>query len=160
MTEPTVPSVVGKEVAKALASPSLWWLLCPGLPKRALRNQMLGEAEVQAEVAEILERRTKEQNLLRDFQGITPRTSTRTELAVSSHLAELEFKQQNRETIGALTLLELEASGSSMPNDNHLDDDFMIRFYQYASYISKDEAQKIWAKLLAGEIKCSSSDLV
>lgn len=152
MTEPTVASAVGTEVAKALASPSFWWLLCPGLPKRALRNRMLGEAEVQTEVAEILERRAKEQNLLRDFQGISPSMSTRTELAISSHLAEVEFKQQNREAIGGLALLKLEGSGSSIPKDNPLDDDFMIRFYQYASYINKGEAQKVWANLLAGEI--------
>ena len=37
------------------------------------------------------------------------------------------------------------------------DFDWFVRFYEYASHISNEEIQQLWAKILAGELKRSSS---
>ena len=60
-------------------------------------------------------------------------------------------KQKNMETITGYACQEL--LGDSDVSSNPLDETWATRFFDMASDISDDEMQRIWGKILAGEIK-------
>lgn len=79
-----------------------------------------------------------------DFEGLVKRTQNR--------LAYQELtKQRNIETVVdyAYDLLEEETEASNDP----IDPDWLMRFFNSVEDLSNSEMQKIWAKILAGEIK-------
>ena len=60
-------------------------------------------------------------------------------------------KQKNMETITGYACQEL--LGDSDVSSNPLDETWATRFFDMASDISDDEMQRIWGKILAGEVK-------
>lgn len=89
-----------------------------------------------------------------DPTGVTIDTSNYEEIAkrASCRLAFQEItKQQNIESIADKAYEELEAANDV--NSEPVSQDWMTRFFNSAEDISDEKMQKIWAHILAGEIK-------
>ena len=66
-------------------------------------------------------------------------------------LAEKLIKQQNKETIACMAIEELQDT-NEIP-EGEVKHEWIMKFFENAANISNAEMQKIWAKLLAGEVK-------
>ena len=130
----------------------LGWLIVPALMKKRHTHEGKARADIAIETESYRITRQREADALTHFEGILPETATPIERAISSFLTDMQFSQHNREQIGLLAFELLESAGKTLPEENPLDAELMTRFYRYASDISTEEGQKIWAKLLAGEI--------
>lgn len=93
-----------------------------------------------------------------DSTGVSIDTSNFEEIArrASSRLAYQEItKQQNIEAVADIAYEELEnaTTASSEP----VDSDWMFRFFNSVENISNEDMQKIWGRILAGEIKAPNT---
>lgn len=147
---PVEPNTIADIVIKA--GNFLGWLIVPGLMKKRHLNEGKARVDIAIETENYRVSQQKRADILAKFEGILPEVATPTERAISSFLADIQFSQRNREQIGLLTFELLNSWGTPLPEENPLSDELMMRFYRYASDISTEEGQKIWAKVLAGEI--------
>lgn len=88
-----------------------------------------------------------------DAKGIAMDTSNFEEIAkrASSRLAYQEInKQENIECVVDNAYSELK--GKDLESEENVDKDWMLRFINSVEDISNEDMQKIWGKLLAGEI--------
>lgn len=89
-----------------------------------------------------------------DSKGVSINTSNYEEIAkrASSRLAYQEItKQQNIEAVVDNAYQELQKDDPI--EDKRVDNDWMFRFFNSVENISNDDIQKIWGRILAGEIK-------
>lgn len=92
-----------------------------------------------------------------DSTGVSIDTSNFEEIAkrASSRLAYQEInKQQNIESVVDNAYQELQGA-DKIPNQT-VDPDWMFRFFNAVENISNENLQKIWGKILAGEIRTPS----
>ena len=138
------------KLASTLGLPALAWLVCPPLYSKILAKKKKAEILADEEVARWQAERGARASLIDQLATVEERALSFQERAVLSFIGEVEESQANRENIAALTIEEL--ASHEIPKDNNLDEDFIKRFYRYASDINREEAQRVWARLLAGEI--------
>lgn len=92
-----------------------------------------------------------------DSTGVSIDTSNFEEIAkrASSRLAYQEItKQQNIESVVDNAYQELQ--GAEAIQDTQVDPDWMFRFFNAVENISNEDMQKIWGRILAGEIQSPS----
>lgn len=108
-------------------------------------------AEATAEAAMVVPTIFEKDGLSLDasnFEDLAKRTSSR--LA----LQEMR-KQQNIEAVVDYAYQELK-DAEAVP-DTPVDEDWMFRFFDSVENVSDEDVQKIWGRILAGEIKCPNS---
>lgn len=87
-------------------------------------------------------------------------------LRAADNLLRKEYrKQRNKEAIAAVTLAELRSSANAEDNSHsvnepeqtppQLDDDWLNVFERYAEDVSSENMQRLWGRVLAGEIRKS-----
>lgn len=143
-------TTIAPKALEALKDPSLRWLFFPGLMKKALLNQKISELEVEQSAQEWKVRQNTDRQFLSMLENFSPEQAGLAERAHASFAAERVESQTNREAIAAKAYDFLKER--DLADRPPLDSDFIKRFYSYAGDISKDDAQTVWAKLLAGEI--------
>lgn len=92
-----------------------------------------------------------------DSTGVSIDTSNFEEIAkrASSRLAYQEItKQQNIEAVADYAYQELQ--GTDSVSSDPVDPDWMFRFFNAVENISNEDMQKIWGRILAGEIQSPS----
>lgn len=92
-----------------------------------------------------------------DSTGVSIDTSNFEEIAkrASSRLAYQEItKQQNIEAVADNAYQELQ--GANSVSSDPVDPDWMFRFFNAVENISNEDMQKIWGRILAGEIQSPS----
>lgn len=147
------PGQLAEQTAKlvsALGLPALAWLVCPPLYSKILAKKKKAEIIANEEVARWQAERSARASLLDQLVTVEKKELSFQERAILSFKGEVEESQANRESIASLTIDEI--ANNEIPSDNNLDEEFIKRFYRYASDVNKEEAQRVWARLLAGEI--------
>jgi hypothetical protein len=79
--------------------------------------------------------------------------NTQEERAVAFQIIQVTRRQRNIENVIALAGEELRDTPDDKVGDKKVDPDWTTQFFNGAQDVSNEDMQKIWAKLLAGEIK-------
>ena len=143
------------KLASTLGLPALAWLVCPPLYSKLLAKKKKAEIIADEEVARWQAERSTKASLLEQLVNVEERGLSFQKRAILSFVGEIEESQTNRESIAYFTIEEF--ATNEIPSNNNLDENFIKRFYSYASDVSKEEAQRVWARLLAGEIRSPGS---
>jgi hypothetical protein len=72
--------------------------------------------------------------------------------AIERLITDQSWKQRNRESIAKAALAELRGSENVMEPESSVDSDWMAKFAKYSEDVSSEDVQKLWGKVLAGEI--------
>src|SRR5690606_28790716 len=71
---------------------------------------------------------------------------------MASRIVHKEIQRQyNIDTISRIAIAETQKE--EVANDEKVDEDWLGRFFKYAEDVSNEDMQKIWGKILAGEVK-------
>lgn len=118
----------------------------------------LANAQRQVEVEQILhenrlQRTKKDLELINEIESISPE---------SKYPLNAILEQRNREEQNALGSIkhayaQLLDENQESVSESVIEDDWLHRWYSYASKISDDQLQQLWGKMLAGEIKSKNS---
>jgi hypothetical protein len=73
--------------------------------------------------------------------------------AIIAAFGEAVRIQQNRERIAEYAADELEAEAATSDAKSEIADDWLNTFSQHAGRVSNDDMQRLWARVLAGEIR-------
>lgn len=73
------------------------------------------------------------------------------ETQIQKRLDHQEHKRQRN--MRAIVSAAVEEAGSDRPPDEDVDDDWTARFFDHAKDVSNEEVQKLWAQVLAGEVR-------
>ncbi|TQP45250.1 DUF2806 domain-containing protein [Vibrio cholerae] len=80
----------------------------------------------------------------------------------AGHTLSAVIEHRNREETNVLNsinhaYIQLSNEGSDVTSSATLNEDWLHRWYSYASKVSNDELQQLWGKLLAGEVRRENS---
>ncbi|WP_323801460.1 DUF2806 domain-containing protein [Parasphingorhabdus sp.] len=67
-------------------------------------------------------------------------------------ITDQSWKQRNRESIAKAALAELRETENIVEPETSMDNDWMAKFARYSEDVSHEDVQKLWGKVLAGEI--------
>lgn len=140
-------------VSGIFLQPCVSWLISHLEPASFVAKRKIKEDEAEKIRQEYLANRDKSSSLVEQMDAIGPLHLAFPDRSLSSLVKEAIRSQANREKIAGLVIDELNKSGVALPQINPLDEDWQTRFYRYASDISTEQGQMLWAKLLAGEIR-------
>jgi hypothetical protein len=125
-----------------------------GLAGRALNDRLRAKVEaanrkLETENAieiEAMKAEATQQAKLRDLRHQDERAAARLEI-------QERRRQRNIEQVVAQAAEELQNAPDSEVSDQQVDPDWTTQFFIHAQDVSNEDMQKIWAKLLAGEVK-------
>ena len=151
--------MVATEVVQALVSPAekLIEAVSGAIGKAYEPRYIKKMAKAKASEVEIISQAVRNNSdipIVYNSAGISIDTSNFEEIAkrASSRLAYQEItKQQNIEAVADNAYEELENVEKVSPEP--VDPDWMFRFFNSVENISNEDMQKIWGRILAGEIK-------
>ena len=139
----------GKEIAQL--PPALFnrlsWMFCPEKLTTSYQNEAISKATRQ-----YLEDAFPK--YIQHIASLSPDQNPALVVrAVSMETEQIVSKQKNREHIAKNAIIELEDIIETGLPEKEPSKEFKDTFFRYAENISTEEAQKLWGKLLAGEIR-------
>lgn len=148
----------GVEIIEALSKPinKLIDLVSGAIGKTYQPRHIKKMAEAKAYEIKMISEQLRENSdvpIVYDATGITMDTTNFEDLAkrASNRLAYQEIKkQENIDSVVDNAYGELE--GKELESEENVDNDWMIRFINSVEDISNEKMQRLWGKILAGEI--------
>ena len=119
----------------------------------AIARKQINEMKAGVLVEDYKRQQAQQTDLATQLDSIGPLHLTFHDRACLATINDMMQSQKNRESIGGKAVEIIMENGGDLSTLEPPHADFRTRFFRHASDVSDEEAQKTWAKVLAGELQ-------